>query len=251
MSILKLLPLILCAVATAAYADDATKLDTIAGGGAPGKYSQGFSGDVSLGYAATHGNTDTSNLDGKAGLAYGAGRWYSVLSLEEIHATEGGETTAQSTQAEAQSDYLMTPDDYVFGHLGYNQDDFSGIEQRTSETVGYGRRLINTGTQSWSAQIGVGARQEDIQDDGSRNSPIVQIATDYSWQFSENSSIGEGIVVERGSDNTRLESATSLKMKLVNNFSLVLSYTIKRNSNVPPDTANTDSYTLVSLDYTF
>ncbi|HET7674966.1 MAG TPA: DUF481 domain-containing protein [Gammaproteobacteria bacterium] len=235
----------------ACAADDAPKLDTITGGGAPGKYSQGLSGEVSLGYAATTGNTDTSNLDAKAGIAYGAGAWYHTLAAEVIHATDQGTTTAQSTNAEAQSDYLFTPNNYAFAHLGYNKDEFGGIERRTSETVGYGRRLLNTDTQTWSVQVGAGARQERLATGASRNSPIVQLATDYSWQFSETSSFGQGFVVEDGTDNARFESATSLKVKLVGNFSLALSYTIKRNTNVPPGTANTDTYTIVSLDYSF
>lgn len=242
---------ILSLAAQQALAFDPAKLDTITGGGAPGKYSQGLSGDISLGYAATGGNTDTSNLDAKVGVAYGAGNWYHAFTAEEIHATDSGETTAENTQAEWQSDYLFTPDNYVFGHLGYNRDEFGGIERRTSETVGYGRRLLHTDTQTWSAQIGAGARQERLADGDSRSAPIVQLATDYSYQLSENSSIGEGIVVEKGSDNTRLQSATSVKVKLIENFSLVVSYVIKHNTNVPPDTVNTDTYTMVSLDYSF
>lgn len=232
-------------------------LDAIAGSAAPGKYDQGFAGSIAAGYTATTGNTDTSSLDARAGVAYGAGDWYHTASVEKIRSTDKGLTTANSLQAEAQSDYLFTPDNYVFAHLGYNHDDFSGIEERASETVGYGRRLLHTPTQTWSAQIGVGARQEHIapadqvNNEGSRNSAIVQLASTYSWQFTENSSFGEGIVVERGSDNTRLESATTLTVKLIKDFSLVLAYTIKHNTQVPPNTDNTDTYTSVSLQYTF
>ncbi|HET7569059.1 MAG TPA: DUF481 domain-containing protein [Gammaproteobacteria bacterium] len=247
-----ILPLTLILAAAPAFAaDDASQLDTIAGGGAPGKYDQGFSGSAALGYTATTGNTDTSSLDAKFGIAYGAGQWYHVLSAEKIRATDKGVTTASSLQAEQQSDYLFTPNNYVFENIGYSHDDFAGVEQRTSEAIGYGRRILHTATQTWSAQIGVGARQEDIRDDGSRNSAIVQLASDYSWQFADNSSLGEGVVVEYGTNNTRIESATSLTVKIVKDFALVLSYTIKHNTNVPGQTANTDTYTAVSLQYTF
>jgi putative salt-induced outer membrane protein len=241
----------LLAVTQTALADDASKLDIMAGSQAPGKYSQGFAGHVSLGYTATTGSSDTSNLGAKLGLSYGKGKWYHVFSAEEIHATDSGNTTAQSTTADAQSDYLFTPNDYVFGHLSYSHDQFSGVERRTSETAGYGRRLLHTDTQTWSAQIGAGARQERLQDDTSRSSPIVQAATDYSLQLSENTSIGEAIVAEWGTDNTRLQSATNLKVKMVKNLALVLSYVVKHNTNVPDDTAATNTYTMVSVDYGF
>ncbi len=233
-----------------ALADDLSKLDAI-GGAAPSKYNQGLAGHVSLGYTATTGNSDTSNLDAKFGVSYARGKWYHVFSAEEIHATDSGGTTAQNTQADAQSDYLFTPKNYMFGHLGYDHDQFSGVERRTSETLGYGRRLLDTDTQTWSAQIGAGARQERLQDGTSRSSPIVQLATDYSVQISKNTSIGEGVVVEMGSDNTRLGSATNLKVKMVGNLALILSYVVKHNTNVPSDTAATDTYTMVSLDYGF
>ncbi|MGH8189963.1 MAG: DUF481 domain-containing protein, partial [Rhodanobacteraceae bacterium] len=130
-------------VMQSALADDLSKLDAI-GGAAPSKYNQGLAGHVSLGYTATTGNSDTSNLDAKFGVSYARGKWYHVFSAEEIHATDSGGTTAQNTQADAQSDYLFTPKNYMFGHLGYDHDQFSGVERRTSETLGYGRRLLDT-----------------------------------------------------------------------------------------------------------
>jgi putative salt-induced outer membrane protein len=249
--IIPFIALPLLVIARPALADDAGKLDIMAGAQAPGKYSQGFAGHISLGYTATTGNSDTSNLGAKLGLSYGKGKWYHVFSAEEIHTTDSGNTTAQNTQADAQSDYLFTPNNYVFGHLGYSHDQFSGIARRTSETLGYGRRLLHTDTQTWSAQIGAGARQERLQDNTSRSSPIVQAATDYSLQISKNTSIGETLVAEWGSDNTRLQSATNLKVTMVKNLALVLSYVVKHNTSVPADTAGTDSYTMVSVDYGF
>jgi putative salt-induced outer membrane protein len=250
LKIAAIFPLVLLIIAAQAAADPAS-LDTLAGGGAPGKHDQGFAGSVALGYTNTTGNTDTSSLYARAQLSYGAGRWYDFGSVEKLRSTEEGQTTADSLQAEAQSDYLFTPNNYFFAHLGYDNDEFSGVEQRASETAGYGRRLLHTATQTWSAQIGVGARQEDINDDGSRSSAIVQLATNYSWQFADNSSFGEGIVVERGADSTRIESATTLTVKMIDNFSLVVAYTIKHNSQVPPETTKTDTYTSVALEYTF
>jgi putative salt-induced outer membrane protein len=243
-------PLVFLIVTGAALADPGS-LDTLAGGGAPGKHDEGLAGSVALGYTNTTGNTDTSSLDARAQLSYGAGQWYHFGSVEKVRSTENGQTSADSLQAEAQSDYLFTSNNYVFAHLGYDKDEFSGVERRLSETAGYGRRLLNTATQTWSAQIGVGARQEDINDDGSRSSAIAQLATNYSWQFADNSSFGEGIVVERGADSTRIESATTLTVKMIDNFSLVVAYTIKHNTRVPPDTKKTDTYTSVALEYTF
>jgi putative salt-induced outer membrane protein len=130
-------------------------------------------------------------------------------------------------------------------------NEFSGIERRTSETVGYGRRLLHTDTQTLSAQLGVGARQERLQGGGSKNSAIAQAGATYAWQFSKNSSFSEGVVAEVGANNTRLESQTALQVKMIENLAVAISYTVKYNTQVPQGTYKTDTYTSVSLAYSF
>lgn len=80
---------------------------------------------------------------------------------------------------------------------------------------------------------------------------IGRLAGNYVWQFGENSDFSQQLLVESGDLNTYIESVSALTSQLLGELDLVVSYTIKRNSNVPADLENVDTYTSVSLQYNF
>ncbi len=61
----------------------------------------------------------------------------------------------------------------------------------------------------------------------------------------------QSIAIDSGSFNTYTESVTKLTMDILGNISIVVSYTIKTNSDVPAGTVNTDTLTAVALEYAF
>ena len=73
----------------------------------------------------------------------------------------------------------------------------------------------------------------------------------YSWTFTETSGFDQAVVVESGSDNTYIESVSAVRANLIGGFNLVLSYTIKQNSDVPVGSKKTDKLTAVSIEYAF
>ena len=94
----------------------------------------------------------------------------------------------------------------------------------------------------WAAATGDGTSQ---------NEATVRAATDYTWKFSETGTLTQSFIVESGSDNTFMESASAVKARLVGNIALVASYTVKRNSSVPAGNEKTDTFTALSLEYAF
>ena len=74
---------------------------------------------------------------------------------------------------------------------------------------------------------------------------------DYLLHISETSEFEQKLLTEIGSENTYTESVTALRAKVVGNLALVLSYTIKNNSDVPPGIEKTDTFTAISLEYAF
>ena len=73
----------------------------------------------------------------------------------------------------------------------------------------------------------------------------------YEWQISETAKFNQLLAVESGSDNTYTESVSKLTADIWENFAIVLSYTIKNNSDVPAGTQKRDTFTAVSLEYSF
>jgi putative salt-induced outer membrane protein len=212
---------------------------------------KGWSGKVALGYLATSGNTESSSLNSGFGVAYAVGRWLHGLELKAIYATEDEQTTAESYSAAWKSEFNLTDRDFLFGRVNWRKDRFSGYDQQLSESVGYGRRLIDTGVHFLNAEIGAGARQSDLVDGTSESDVILRAGVNYLWQFTETAAFTQDLITESGEENTYIESTTALRASLIGDLALVASYTIKNNSEVPAGSENTDRLTALSLEYAF
>jgi putative salt-induced outer membrane protein len=214
---------------------------------APGPWA----GKATLGYLSTSGNTNSSSLNAAFEVSYTRNDWQHRLTAHAINTTEDDATTAEAYEAGWKSERNFSEANYLFGQLDWRKDRFSGYDKQFSQTVGYGRRLINTEAHQLNIEIGAGARQSDLADGSAQNETIIRGGADYTWQLSETAKFFQGVTVESGNENTYLESVTKLSASLVGNLALVASYTVKNNSDVPPATENTDTFTALSLEYTF
>lgn len=206
---------------------------------------------ATLGYLATSGNTESSSLNSGFSAAYASGDWLHSLEGTAINASEDEQTTAEAYALAWKSEYDLTDTDFLFGRVDWRKDRFSGYDQQLSETIGYGRRLIDTGVHVLNAEIGAGARQSDLADGTTESEGILRAGLDYLWQLSETAQFTQVFAVESGFENTYLELVSALTARLAGSLALVASYTIKNNSSVPDATENTDTFTALSLEYTF
>ncbi len=206
---------------------------------------------AALGFLATSGNTESASLNSAFTVAYTAGNWIHTLNATAINSTENRNTTAEAYGLGWKSEYNLTKSDFLFVRVNWRKDRFSGYEQQLSETLGYGRRLIDTGTHVLDAEIGVGARQAERSDGTMEDEFIERGGLNYRWKFSESAEFSQTFAVESGVGNTWLESISAVKATLVNDLALVASYTLKNNSTVPVGNKNTDRFTAISLEYSF
>lgn len=213
--------------------------------------AEGWQGSLAFGTLQTSGNTDTSSSNAKALFGYKSGNWQDSLLFQALRASSAGVLTAESYNANGQTDYNFTDKDYVFGNLDYLRDVFSGYDRRTSEVVGLGRRLLTSDTQQLDAQFGVGTRQTRYTDDTSKSEAVELLAGTYLWKFAANSGFSENLSVEHGVSNTYSQSVTGLTTNISGSFALAITYTISHNSGVLPGFKNTDRSTAVSLVYSF
>jgi putative salt-induced outer membrane protein len=210
-----------------------------------------WSGKATLGYLATSGNTENSNLNTGFDLSYTPGDWKHALELRAIYATEDNAATTESYRAGWNSERNITDNDFLFGRLDWRKNRFSTYERQFSQTIGYGRRVIGTEKHTLNLTAGVGARQSDLADGTSASETILRGGLDYAWQLSETAEFNQDLAVEAGDKNTYVQSVTALSAQLVGNLALVASYTIKHNTDVLPATEKTDTYTALSLEYLF
>jgi putative salt-induced outer membrane protein len=218
---------------------------------APEEPESPWSGKATLGYLATSGNTENSTLNTGFEVGYTKGKWDHLLTAKAINASEDNVTTAESYAVGWKSQRNLTEHDFMFGRLNWIEDAFGGYATQFSQTVGYGRRLINTDKHKLNAEIGGGARQSELQDGTSANETVLRGGLYYKWHFSETAEFRQDLTAEGGELNTLVISVTELSAQLVGNLALVASYTVKHNTDVPPTTEKTDTYTALSLEYAF
>ncbi len=210
-----------------------------------------WAGSASLGYLATTGNSENTSVNGAFGISHTGDRWKHALDASAIGAQDADSTTAEAYSLGWKSDLSLGEFNYLFGTVRWQKDKFSGYDQQLTEAIGYGRRLINSDVHILNAEIGVGAKQSDLRDGTSLDETILLGALDYTWNLTETASFKQDFRVESGSDNTYLESVSALSAKLYEDLALVVSYTVKDNSDVPLTTENTDTFTAISLEYSF
>ena len=210
-----------------------------------------WAGKATLGYLATSGNTENSTLNSGFEVGYASGKWAHILTAAAISASENEVNTAEAYDLGWKSERKITDHDFLYGRLQWRKDNFGAYDTQFSQTVGYGRRLIDNDKHKLNVELGVGARQSQLQFGGDENETIYTVGGYYRWQLSETAEFRQNLRTESGSSNTYTESVTAVSAKLLGNLALVASYTIKNNSDVPPLTEKTDTYTALSLEYSF
>lgn len=211
-----------------------------------------LTGEVSLGYIATSGNTESTNTNVAFGLKYALVRWTHELALSAIAATSDENTVAEAYTAGYKAQRAFGESrSYLFGTADWRKDRFSTFEQVLSETVGYGRRLIDNGPHLLNAEIGLGARQANLIDGTDENDGIVRAAMGYELRLSEMTGFTQDLIVEAGESNTSIEAVSAVRARLVGRVGLVVSYRVKNNSDVLPGTEATDRFTSIALEYAF
>lgn len=211
-----------------------------------------WSGEISLGYLATSGNTTTESLNGKALLEYDAGSWKNSLQVLGAYANDQGETAAERYAASDKVDWKIDERNYIFAAVDWEKDLFAGIRERTSETVGYGRHVLMGPVHVLDLEAGAGARQTKENFTGQTEDDLIfRGLGKYEWTFSPTSRFAQSLKVESGESNTFGESLSELKLSIIGNLFATISYTVKHNTDVPAGTERTDTFTALNLSYVF
>lgn len=225
-----------------------------------------WSGELSAGLVNTSGNSKTSSSNAKGEIVYADSLWRNTFDATTLHtaqtdvATGVKTSTAERYTASNKTDFNFTDRDYAFLALEYDKDLHGPIRQSSSETVGYGRKVLTGPTHLLELELGAGGRQTDSQANLGAVPPVPSVSASdvighgrlgYKWNFSETSNFGETLKVESGKSNTSAESVTELKVSLIGKLFALGSYTVRHNSTVPAGAQKTDTITSANLGWTF
>lgn len=211
-----------------------------------------WKGEAGAGLLTTSGNSETQSLNGKFALDYLSPQWKNAFVATALNNGDDEGTTAERYTAGNKLDYNLDPQNYLFGAVDYEKDLFGGFRERTSETIGYGRHILTGPVHKLDAEIGGGARQTEEQETGTRDDDLIgRLGGKYGWAISETSAFAQSLKLESGEVNTFTEAITELRLSVIGNIFVSLSFTVRNNSDVPADTKRTDSFTSVGLSYQF
>ena len=211
-----------------------------------------WKGDAELGVLNTNGNTKTQNITFKTKIVNDRDRWRHTVKGEALNSSEQGSTTAERYFISGKSDFKLTDRSYTFGLLTYENDRFSGYDQRTTETLGYGRNVIKRDTLSLDLEAGLGARQSKLSATGeNQNEGLIHLAGSLGWKISDTSTFSEDLSSDIGEKSTVTKSVTALKTQIAGNLASKLSFTAKYTSQVPAGITKLDTETAITLVYGF
>lgn len=212
----------------------------------------GLNGRASLAFAQSRGNTDSQATNAETELEYvTASPWLHEARFAFLHREEDDETTDERYSARVTSNYFWTEENYLFGRVDWRKDNFGGVREEWVPSVGLGRVLLDTPQHSLRAEVSAGYRWADLADGTEEEGAALGTGARYRWNISETATFFQNVLVQWSDDNTYIESETGLTSNLYGNLHGRITYQIRRNSEVPADSRNSDFLTTIGLEYRF
>ena len=210
-----------------------------------------WKGNAELGIVKTSGNTTTQSISANADIIYERNRWRHNGKIEILNTSSDNITSAERYTVTGKSDYKLDVLSYIFASIGYENDRFAGFDYRTTEVLGYGRRVINRDAVTLDLEAGPGARQTKFRNGDSTSEAIGRVAAMFAWKVSDTATFTEDLSSDIGQDATINKSVTALRTQVAGNLAMKASITVRNISKVPIGTKKTDSETALTLVYGF
>ncbi len=208
------------------------------------------SGRATLGFLSTTGNTESTNTNARLRLRYVPNEWSHEWDLSAVGATREEETTTEAYTGRYVARRAWGRS-FMFAALDWNKNRFAAYQRQRSESLGYGHTVVDTDNHEFNVEAGLGRRFARRIDGATTEEAIARATLDYEWTLNSTTSFAQELVVESGSSNTRTESVSALRARLFTDIALVVSYRLRRDSDVPPGSVRTDIFSSVSLEYAF
>ena len=211
-----------------------------------------FIGNVSLGYLATSGNTESKNANASMEATWDLdGPWKHDWTALAINARTDGITTAESYTAGYKAQRAFSETSYLFFSGDWRRDRVLGLRQPGLRSHRLRPQAPRHGPPDAGARrrrrrqaVGVDDRRGARRSDRPRRARL-RAAHQRASEFNQK------LLLEQGDDNRYTESTSALKARIVGNIALVFSVVIKSNSDVPVGIENTDRFASISLEYAF
>ena len=222
------------------------------GGLASGTAAADWSGKGTFGGVLARGNTETETINLNLDVENKLGRWTHKAGASMLRTVTDDITSADRWELRGESQYSLTDRSYLFGALRYEDDAFTDYDYQATLSGGYGYRFIMNDTTKLEGQIGAGYREAEVRLTGEQQDGIIaRGALDFEHKLTATTLIYDRFLVESGSDNTFVQNALGIEVKINDTFALGLDYAVRHNTDVLPGTDKTDQVLTANLVYGF
>lgn len=225
---------------------------------------------MELGFLLKTGNTNSADIKAGVQLRYDQALWRNSLAInllakkaevEDENGEDNWVTSDQTWDVAAKTNYTINEahSNYVYGSADYKQDRFSGFENQSSVSAGWGRRWYSDEVSSFDADIGPGFKRDVLMatstmPEETKDAFIVQASGLYLHKINEHVEFRQYLAAKyatKSGENSVYRSETSVTTKLIETLQLKFSLNIDHNSVVETGTKKTDTETAVTIVYSF
>jgi len=214
--------------------------------------TDGWSGSAKIGGDKKTGNTDETNLSTAVAMKREAELWTQHIAFSSQFSESDGDTTDEVYKAGYKADRAISERSYLYGGTAYENDKFSGFDYRLTTSAGYGYKILNKPTHTWSLEAGPGVRVNKIDETNSTQSEYIgRVASYYALDLYDGVKLTNNTLVLFGEDSTTLDNTIALKIRIIGQLGAEFSYNVTHDTDVPDDTEKTNTHFIGALVYDF
>jgi putative salt-induced outer membrane protein len=214
-------------------------------------FFEGWTGEGEIGATLTSGTSEITTVAAGVSLTKETLDWRHTLTGVANYQRSDGVTTANRFLAGYEVNYKFSPRFWVLGLLQWEQDEFAGFDQRFTESVGLGYRIVDTPMFVWDVSGGPAFRQTSFTDGTDESDVAGRAATHILWNIADGTVLTEDAGVYLGGRSNTYFSTTALTSQIIEDVSARISFGVVMESNPPPGIAETNTITRFTLVYSF
>ncbi len=221
---------------------------------APSAFAQtvtpAWTGEGALNAGVTTGNTETTDIGLALKLRHAGAQWAQSGEFSADYGETEDVESKNRLAAAGQVDRFFSERLSGYVRLTWEQDEFSGFEQRYFAGVGAAWKTIDTENTKWTIEGGPGYRVEEIRATGETEENLgARAGSRFSHAFNENVSVSNNTEAVYSDTSTQITNTVALTANLMGNLSARLSLDVRHDTDPPPGFEATDTATKASLVY--
>ncbi len=211
----------------------------------------GWDKDIEINLLYSTGNTRQKSFGTATKFERDLGRFHQTVTSYFDYNSSDSIINKRRYGIAYKSDYSISDISYITGYSSFEGDSFGAFNKRFTLNVGYGLKVLNNDTFTWSVEAGPAllitkpeSTEKYITDITAFGSSLI------SWAINERSELSNETKVYVG-NRMVVENKTDYKIKVSGALSGKISYDILYNRDAPLDHKKTDTIARVGILYDF